>query len=316
MRLMKDLVALLIFALLAISQQSAQGTDSGAADPVLDVSSISGRLQLDLPSTLTIELRNNASSLPKAEGFDSQKRDAMGITAQLLSSDERVKVLSAPQPAGALGPGENRTLEFTALATDSEAGVYPLQLLLSYFWLSDVAASGDESIPDLLFSYQNNTLEIPLQASVALGPQIQVEETRGEAHPGKETELQLRMVNRGDEPAVDLQVEASSQPPFRAMNAAGEGSRLEPGGSMIEKLRIFTDNSTAQGYYALPYKIFYGDGDRRSRESAALVYVESDSLFTWILPLLGILLLVGAALGAREYLKRKSGWRMKRRLRG
>lgn len=310
---MKSLMAILILALPLIS---AQGVDPGGDGPALEVASLSGRLQLDLPSTLSVELRNNASALPEAIEFDAQKRDAMGITAELLSDDERIKVISARQTAGKLGPGENRTIEFMVLASDSEAGIYPLQLRLGHFRLSGVTTSGDQRIPDVLFAYENITQEIPLQARVVLGPKIQAEQPRGDAYPGKESELQLVFANRGDEPAVDLWIEAYSQPPFRVTDGAGESLGLEPGSSTIEKLKVFTDNATTPGYYALPYRIYYQDGNLRSRESAALVYVQRDSFVGWIEPLIGILLLAGAIFGAREYLKGKRRKKMKRWLRG
>jgi len=37
---------------------------------------------------------------------------------------------------------------------------------------------------------------------------------------GRETELQLPIANQGDEPAVGLQVDAYSHPPFTAMTLA------------------------------------------------------------------------------------------------
>ena len=37
----------------------------------------------------------------------------------------RIKVLSGPQVAGSLAPGENRTLEFMVRSEDADVGIYP-----------------------------------------------------------------------------------------------------------------------------------------------------------------------------------------------
>ncbi len=76
-----------------------------------------------------------------------------------------------------------------------------------------------DSAPDIVFSYEEVSQEIPLQVKVVRGPKIELKELKGEATAGKEASLELAIVNNGDEPANDLQVEARPLPPFlRAEN--------------------------------------------------------------------------------------------------
>jgi len=119
--------ALAVFVVLLLAILPGRGMDPGMDGPHLEVTSVLGHLELERPSVLAIVLHNNASALAPADvaGFDAQKRDAMGIVALLQSSDDRLKVLSGPQVAGTLAPGESRSLAFTLLVEGAEVGVYP-----------------------------------------------------------------------------------------------------------------------------------------------------------------------------------------------
>ena len=116
-------------------------------------------------------------------GFN--KENARSIVAELSSSDDRIKIISGPQMAGLLAAGENATVQFMALADGAALGIYPLQLRLNYSRLSQVTASGGESTPNFVFTYEKASLELPLQAKVVLGPKIELEGLEGETLPGQ-----------------------------------------------------------------------------------------------------------------------------------
>jgi hypothetical protein len=311
---MKALAVLVILLLVVIS---GRGADQGVDGPHLVISSVSGHLELERPSVLTILLHNNASApaLAPAEGagFDAKKRDASGIVALLQSNDDRIKVLSGPQVAGTLAPGESRSLEFTALAQGAEVGIYPLQIRLSYFWLSQVTVSGDENLPDILFGYDDAAKEAPLQAKVVQGPKLELEELKGEAFPGEESELQLVLANRGDEPALDLQVEAYPQMPFSSIKTGKETTRIDPDGFAAAKLKVLTEDNATPGTFALPCQIIYREGGQRREDLAVLVSVRKAGLSGWLQPAIVLLLLLaGGYLGTRRYLSSRK--RSRRRL--
>ena len=119
----------------------------------------------------------------------SIEHDASSITAGLESSNDRIRVLSGIQMAGTLAPGENETVQFMAQTELADVGIYPLQLRLNYSRLSKVTAEGVDSAPDLVFSYEEVSFEIPLQVKVIRGPKIELKEVTGEATAGKEATL-------------------------------------------------------------------------------------------------------------------------------
>jgi hypothetical protein len=310
--LMKALAVFVVLLLVAIS---GRGEDKGDDGPHLEISSVFGHFEQDRPSILTILLHNNASALAEGTGFDAKKGDADRIVAFLQSGDDRIKVLSGPQGAGTLAPGENRSLEFTALAEGAEVGIYLLQLCLNYSWLSQVTVSGDENLPDVVFGYEDASQEVPLQAKVVQGPKIQLEELKGEAFPGEESELQLLLTNRGDEPAIDLQLEAYPQMPFSSVETGKEPTRIDPDGSAVVKLKVLTEDNATPGNFALPCQIIYRDGDKRKDDLAVLVSVQRRWPLGWLLSgAVLLLLLIGVFLGARKYLSGRK--KARRRLRG
>jgi hypothetical protein len=304
---MKWLLILLLFFLMGISVR-AEPMQSGS---FLEVSSVSGALEVDKPSILAIEIRNIAP-VEEAAALGLPKGEAMGITAELRSSDDRIRVLSSPQVAGSLHPGENRSLEFTALAEGAQAGIYPLELILSYSRLSQVLTSGNPMMPDVLFEYENSTQKIPLEAKVIMGPKIRLEEVRGKANPGKVSEIEILFVNQGDAAVNDLLIEASPQAPFENAEIIGVQRNLEPKTSMSVRLKVLVDANSTPGNYALPFSIFYRDGGlprdggSRSEEMAALISIQRDSISEWLIMLLaGALLLIGGYIVIRKYTKGK-----------
>lgn len=145
---------------------------------------------------------------------------------------------------------------------------------------------------------------------------------------GEESALELALTNSGDEPAQDLQVQARPASPFLMVENAKENASISPGESVDMKISIFADENASEGYYALPCRISYRDGEdgeERSDEIAALVYVGAQqpswldfksaaSLLNnfglaWIiLIMILLLLLVGAGLWLKKRLLRKRRW--------
>ncbi len=308
--------------------------DPGAEAPRLEASSFSGALDTNRPSTIAVVLHNNASLSVETDELDLNPASARDIVAELERDDDRIRVLSGPQMAGSLAPGENKTVEFMALAEGAEVGIYPMQLRLTYSRLSGVAASGDDSAPDIVFDYEGISQELALPVKVVRGPEIELKELKGEAVQGRDSSLELVIVNSGDEPAIDLRLEARSMPPFlRVENEKGraEEVNLYPGGSTSVKLAVFTDANATQGYSPLPCKISYLDssqGDRRDpvdqknrrgQDLAVLVMVHNEAYpVTWQLSLAGLLLLLlaGAYLGLKRLRSQGKKKKPRRILRG
>jgi len=297
--LMKLLAALAI--LLLLTAQSS-GEDLQADGPHLEVSSTSGRLVLDRPSVLTIELRNNASDASEPE-LGMQKAKAYGIVAEISCADDRIKVLSGPQVVGDLAPGMSRSVRFTASAEGMQKGICPLELHISFSRLSGIAVSGDESLPDFVFQYEDIAQEMPLQFSVVRGPDVGLEEVRGVAVPGKDSELQLLFANHGDEPAIGLRVEPHPQAPFRIAEGESEPMQIDPDGTSAARIKVQTDENTTPGYYPLPCKIVFAESP--SEDLAVLISVQNDSPLYWLVPAAVLIVLSGGILFAERFLQTK-----------
>jgi uncharacterized membrane protein len=148
-----------------------------------------------------------------------------------------------------------------------------------------------------------------LQAKVVLGPKIELEELEGETLPGAESSLQLLLANRGDEPVLDLHMQARPSAPFLMVENGQEQASLAPGESTLQSLSVFTDENATSGYYALPCMISYRDGqdgESRNQDLAVLVLVGEDSPSSWFyLGMAGLVLLflAGGFWGLKKFMR-------------
>ncbi|MDM7935662.1 MAG: hypothetical protein QUS08_09775 [Methanothrix sp.] len=279
---MKALVALaLLLVICCRGEDLVEGPD-------IALESVSGGLDLGRPSMLYIEIANRASGSMNEHAGSG---DAIGIKAELLSRDDRIRVLSGQQPAGSLTPGERRTLQFQVLAEGVSPGIYPLQLRLSYSYLSSVGLE----TPGIAFEYRDALREIPIEARVLIGARIELEGIRGVAVAGEEAELRASFANRGESPASGLMIEAIPHPPFKSIRVEGLPESIYPGRSEEVKLSVLTEEDTEQGYYAIPCRIHYKDGGERKEEIALLVEVAGRWPPLWLLLAAGALILAGGA---------------------
>lgn len=301
---------LLLYLLLLFQPTGFSGKADSSADegPRLQISSIRGNLEDSRPSSIFVVLQNNASPTKDAvePGFD--KEIARNIVAELRSSDDRIRIFSGQQNAGLLAPGENATVQFMALAEGAALGIYPLRLCLNYSRLSQVTTSGEKSTPDFVFSYKRASLEFPMQVKVVQGPKIEMEELESETLPGIESSLEIVLVNRGDLPAQDIQMQARPTYPFLMVENGQEKASLAPGESATLKFSVFTDENATSGYYALPCRISYRnglDGEIRNQDLAVLIYVGEESSFPWLyLGAAGLILLflAGGFYGLKRFM--------------
>jgi hypothetical protein len=302
-----DEPALFFFLFMIALIVGQSGTPALAADgQELVISSVSSNLEKGKPGTIMIEFLNNASVQSKDNELEAENSKALGITAQLISRDEQIKILSEPQVAGSLEPGTNRTLLFAAQPEkEAGTGIYLLELLVSYSNLTDIKISESQ---DIVFVYENATKTMPIEASVALGPDIRIEGVKDRATPGKESELEIVIANTGDQLARNVEVLLEADGLFLNSTSNSELGDLRPGDSASAKIRIKVPEDLAQGYYALPGQIRYTvNGYRRTEDTAVLVEV-SNRFWPdgFLMPSLAIMLLVaGFVIAAKIYPRSK-----------
>ncbi len=299
------LFILLLFLQTGFSIGARTGADEG---PHLQISSIRGNLEDSRPSSIFVVLQNTASPTKEPVEPAFNKESARNIVAELKSSDDRIRIFSGQQNAGLLAAGENVSVQFMAQPEGAPLGIYPLQLSLNYSRLSQVTASGRESAPNFVFAYERASMEFPLQVKVVVGPKIEQEELEGETLAGIESSLKIVLANRGDESAQDIQVQARPTSPFLMVENGQEKTSLAPGESAPLRLSVFTDENATSGYYALPCRISYRDGQDaqiRNLDLAVLIYVGEQASFPWqYLGIAGLilLLLAGGLWGLRRIL--------------
>jgi len=218
---------------------------------------------------------------------------ARSILAGLVSADDRIEILSGPQMAGLLPAGENLTVQFTALAQGAPIGIYPLILRLNYSRLSGVRQSREDGLAGFVFVYERLSRDISVPVEVVQGPKVVLEKTSGRARPGEGSKLSITIANRGDEPAVQLSMQARPSAPFLMVENAADEVSIAPGESAELSLSVFTDENATQGYYALPCIISYRDEaapeyggglhwEQRREELVGLVYVGEEGAFIWL----------------------------------
>ncbi len=308
-RILCRFILLLFLLLLFLPTGFSSGVRTGADEgPRLQISSIRGNLEDGQPSSIFVVLQNNASPPKDAVEPGFNKESARNIVAELKSSDDRIRIFSEQQNAGLLAAGENVTVQFMALTEGAPLGIYPLKLSLNYSRLIQVTDSGEKSIPNFVFAYERASQELPLQAKLVAGPKIELEESESETLPGIESSLEIFLVNRGDEPARDIQMLARPISPFLMVENGQEKASLDPGESAQLRLSVFTDGNATSGYYALPCRISYRDAQdaqTRNQDLALLIYVGQESSFPWLyLGAAGLILflLAGGLFGLRRFL--------------
>jgi hypothetical protein len=288
---MKRLMAVFLFALaMAAAIHDAKAVEG----PNLIISAIAGNLETGQAGTLMIEISNNAianQTQTEQDELGVERSKALAIMAQLISRDDRLKVLSDAQPGGSLAAGENRTLLFAVLPQkEAELGIYPLEMLVSYSNLTDIALSEDQS---LVFIYENATKMLPLEAKVSLGPKIILKDIKGTVVPGKESLVQVVISNQGDEIANDLQLDVEVQEPFLDSTVSSNLGDLRPGKSACAQIKLEAQNALRERYYALPARISYiTNGFNRKEDTAIILEVKNQSwLSVVMLPTLALLLI-------------------------
>lgn len=286
------------FSGLALGEKLSAAEGYAGEGPDLVISSVYGNLELGRPSSIFVVLKNDAAAATEEDEMALRKDAARSISTELISSEDRIRVLSRPQFAGLLAGGENTTLQFTALAEGVPLGLYPFHLRCSFSRLSGVTATGEEGAPDLFFDYRAASLDLPLQVEAVMGPRIEMESPDGwwdYMVPGKESGLELILTNRGDEPAVDLELQVRPSPPVLMIENGWVRANLSAGESEEARLSLFADENASFGYYALPCSITYRDApeeERRREEMAAVIYVGQRLNAAWIYLAAGALAII------------------------
>lgn len=171
---------------------------TACARPDLAVESVSSELDAGRIGSMVLSIRNAQTNATEETLYTFNSSDALCLVLRAVSHDERLRVLSEPLHLGSLRSGSEMTVEIDALASE-DIGVYPVDIMLSYMWLSGVEKSRGAS-PEVYFLYENSTDVFPVDAKVVSGPVLSL-------FPS-ESSLEIR--NLGDRTAKNVSARIES----------------------------------------------------------------------------------------------------------
>lgn len=215
---------------------------TASARPDLTVESTGPELGAGRFGSIVLNIRNvqtNATEGNHLYAFNSS--DALCLVLSAVSHDGRLRVLSEPLHLGSLRSGSEVRVEIAALAGE-DVGVYPVDIVLSYMWLSGIETSGGAS-PEVYFVYENSTDVFPVEVNVVTGPVLSL------ISGGSSLEIR----NLGDRTAKDVSVQIES--PLVLRRSGIELGDIPPG-----KSRGFGIPRLEEGEYPVVCRVNYTSG--------------------------------------------------------
>lgn len=168
------------------------------AKPDLSVESVSSELDAGRMGSMVLSIRNAQTNATEEDLYTFNSSDALCLVLRAVSHDDRLRILSEPLHLGSLRSGSEVRVEIDALAGE-DIGIYPVDIILSYMWLSSIETSGGAS-PEVYFLYENSTDVFPVDVKVVTGPVLSL-------LPSKSS-IEIR--NLGDRTAKSVSVQITS----------------------------------------------------------------------------------------------------------
>ena len=210
--------------------------------------------------------------------YEAQATMAVGILATLKSDNPNIKVKSGSQEAGTLMQGKESAspTKFTIeINKDTPAGIYPLNLNLSYQYQNNVQVGGDDfdSVTGLVTNkevglwYENKTQAQTINIEVKQEPYFEVTNVTGDLYPDKGGMLYVTYKNTGEETAKDATVRISASDPFSTTDDQAYLGNLKPGDSAVAVFDMDVDDTATAKPYSISSEIFYEDTDGHDQTS-------------------------------------------------
>lgn len=246
---------------------------------------------------------------------------AVGIRAELLSSDPNIRIKTGPQEAGSLPAGSTSPLplKYTIeVGKDAPAGDHNLILKVSYKHLKNVIYSAD-SIDDgehllgirnldAAYWYSDVVREIPLILKVENDTKFEITSVESDMVSKKEQIIYVTYKNIGDITAKDATVRISTSTPFSTTDDQSFIGSLPSGDSGTAKFKLSIDSDSViyDKLYSVNSEILYEDQYGNQKISDTLKIETSVSKKSSAFPLIaaGILIVI-LAVGGIIYLKKK-----------
>ncbi|MCQ8904008.1 MAG: hypothetical protein NQU42_07960 [Methanothrix sp.] len=163
--------------------------------PDLTVESVGSELDAGRVGSIVLSIRNAQTNSTDETPYTLNSSDAISLVLRAVSRDDRFRILSEPLHLGSLRSGSEIRVEIAALAGE-DIGVYPVDIILSYMWLSGIDTSGGRS-PEVYFLYENSTDVFHVEVKVVSGPVLSL------IYSGSSLEIR----NLGDRTAKNVSVQ-------------------------------------------------------------------------------------------------------------
>ncbi|MBP1908758.1 COG1361 S-layer family protein [Methanolobus bombayensis] len=214
--------------------------------------------------------------------YETQRTIAYGLKASLVSSIDMVDVdpETSSHTLEALYPGvlPEHPMEFTiTLSEDIPAGVYVLELPLSYEYQSDVRMTSGEAIrlgkPDLDHASFYTNVETTLKIPIIVKPEAKFEITNvnGSLVSGGTSVVNVTYTNTGELTAEDAIARIIAMKPLSTTRSTKSLGTMEPGESRTATFIISSDTGTLAKSYGIDSEIKYIDEDGEDTFSSGTI---------------------------------------------
>jgi hypothetical protein len=213
--------------------------------------------------------------------YETMRTTAYGIKASLVSSTDLIDVDPATNShtLGELYPGvlPDNPMKFTiTLSEDIPAGVYMLELPLSYEYQSEVRMTAGESIilgePNLDHTSIYTNVETTLQIPIVVKPAAKFEITNitGSLVSGGSSVVNVTYTNTGELTAEDAIARIIAMKPLSTARSTRVLGTMEPGESRTATFTIDSDVGTLAKNYGIGSEIKYIDEDSEDAFSTSM----------------------------------------------
>lgn len=280
---------------------------------------ITGFKQDKVPNTATEYALANAEQQEEAK-----ITTALGVKGTLMSNTSQIEVKSGDQVVQSLKTGDKTTspMKFTIkLAEHAPAGIYPLTLKTEYDYQSNVMvyASNLENIPNVnlpptfvnaqwSYFYGHTTQNLTIPVVIKKKADFELVGANSTLAAGqKKGELKATYKNIGDDPVKDATARLSIFKPFSSTDDQAYIGNLDPQEAKTVTFRIDVDSDATPKEYGINSEIKYTDinGDTVISESMKIPVVVTAATQSLLLPVIVILLIIGAVGGYVYKRKRK-----------
>lgn len=214
----------------------------------------------------------HARSLQELE-YEKLRTTAYGVKTSLVSSTEYIAIdpaTSSRTLKDPLYPGtlpEDPLVYTVTVSNNAPAGVYMLEMPISYEYQSDVRMTGGKAVtlglPDLdhvkYYTPVNKILYVPVIVKPAA--KFEVTDVSGALVAGKETTVNITYTNVGELPATDAVARVILMKPLATGSSVRTLGTLMPGESRTVSFAISSEGQALDKTYALDTEIKYRDTD-------------------------------------------------------